>query len=103
MNREEAIKHLKAARLMLLGPDNQPINDLYVALSEGIEALNAAPRWVRVEERLPKKQGKYLVCWNDSGGFCYDTAWWTSVGTWSLAHWTGVTVTHWMPIEPPKE
>lgn len=67
-----------------------------------VRNLPAAPRWHRVEEP-PKKDGKYLVCWKDGGGFCYDTAWWTSVGTWSLSHWTGVTVTHWMTVEPPKE
>ena len=66
------------------------------------EPTIAAPRWVRCEEP-PKKDGKYLVCWKDSGGFCWDSAWWTSVGTWSLSHWTGVTVTHWMTVEPPKE
>ena len=57
----------------------------------------------RSVEQPPKKNGKYLVCWKDGGGFCYDTAWWTSVGTWSLSHWTGVTVTHWMSVEPPEE
>lgn len=62
----------------------------------------AQPHWVSVDDP-PKKEGKYLVCWKDGGGFCYDTAWWTSVGTWALSHWTGVTVTHWMYVEPPKE
>ena len=61
----------------------------------------AAPRWVRREEP-PKKDGKYLVCWKDSGGFCWDSAWWND-GAWSLTHWIGVVPTHWMPIEPPKE
>ena len=39
MINEEAIRHLQAARLMLLGKDNQPISDLYYAIDAGIEAL----------------------------------------------------------------
>ena len=39
MSRQEAIRHLEAARLMLLGKDGQPISDLYDALSIAIEAL----------------------------------------------------------------
>ena len=76
--------------------------DVLVDAIGAVRELPAASPWHRVEEP-PKKDGKYLVCWKDGGGFCYDTAWWTSVGTWSLTHWTGVTVTHWMTVEPPKE
>lgn len=39
MSRQEAIRHLEAARLMLLGKNGQPISDLYDALSIAIEAL----------------------------------------------------------------
>lgn len=39
MTRQEAILHLKAARLMLLAPNGQPISDLYDALTIAIEAL----------------------------------------------------------------
>lgn len=39
MTNEEAIRHLQAARLMLLGKDNQPISDLYYALDMAIHAL----------------------------------------------------------------
>ena len=65
------------------------------------DTQKAAPRWVRCEEP-PKKDGKYLVCWKDSGGFCWDSAWWNDAA-WSLTHWVGIIPTHWMPIEPPKE
>lgn len=41
MERKEAIKHLQAAKLMLLGPDNQPISDLYYALEVAIDSLEA--------------------------------------------------------------
>ncbi len=43
MNREESIRHIEAAKLMLLGNDNQPISDLYYALDMAIEALKAEP------------------------------------------------------------
>lgn len=39
MSRQEAIRHLKAARLMLLAQNGQPISGLYDALSIAIEAL----------------------------------------------------------------
>lgn len=39
MTNQEAIRHLQAARLMLLGKDGQPILDLYDALSIAIESL----------------------------------------------------------------
>lgn len=39
MSRQEAIRHLEAARLLLLGQDRQPISDLHDALTVAIEAL----------------------------------------------------------------
>lgn len=39
MTKEEALRHIKAAKLMLLGKDNQPVSDLYYALDMAIEAL----------------------------------------------------------------
>lgn len=39
MTKQEAIRHLQAARLMLIGKDRQPISDLYDALTVAIEAL----------------------------------------------------------------
>ena len=44
MTRQEAIRHLEAARLMLLGKDGQPISDLYDALTIAIEALERVVR-----------------------------------------------------------
>ena len=39
MTREEAIRLIQAARMMLLGKDNQPVSDLYKALDMAIAAL----------------------------------------------------------------
>ena len=44
MTRQEAIRHLEAARLMLLSKDGQPISDLYDALTIAIEALERVVR-----------------------------------------------------------
>lgn len=52
MKPEESIRLLKAAQLMLLRNDNQPISDLYYALQDGIEAL----------ETLDKKPNILFLC-----------------------------------------
>lgn len=46
MNPEESIRHLKAAQLMLLGKDNQPISDLYYAIQSGVDAIEENTRKV---------------------------------------------------------
>ena len=53
MINEEAIKHLQAARLMLLGKDNQPISDLYYAIDAGIEA-HEQTQWIPCFKKLPE-------------------------------------------------
>lgn len=59
----------------------------------------AAPRWVRVEDE-PPEEGRYLV-W-EVGGFVYCDTW--KEGKWQIASSVpGTHITHWMPIEPPKE
>jgi len=48
MKPEESIRLLKAAQLMLLGKDNQPISDLYYALQDGVDAIEEKSRTVKV-------------------------------------------------------
>lgn len=63
-----------------------------------------APRWVRCEERMPEKNGAYLVFI----GYGDNWIWFKDIykdgkfmaDTCAL---NGAKVTHWMPIEPPKE
>lgn len=54
--------------------------------------------WNRVEERFPEKDGEYAT--------------WSFRGYWIKNHWNNTLkqfhyrrgeITHWMPIEPPKE
>lgn len=60
MNREEAIKMLKQLVNMLSDDfgDSELCED---ALQMAITALQNQPVWIPVSERLPEKNGKYLV------------------------------------------
>ena len=86
-----------------------------------IEVVNQ-PKWIPVGERLPKKDGRYLVLKNIYGtirhdvmGFAKDgrkvdkydfereweNVWYLYDSDWG--HMTSDCVTHWMPLpEPPK-
>ena len=55
MKPEESIRHLKAAQLMLLGKDNQPVSDLYYALQTGIDAIEEKLVGGSVEDWIPIK------------------------------------------------
>ena len=62
------------------------------------------PRWISVEERLPKVKGSYLVCGKHwiarSEPITTIHYWWGD----SWAQSTVFEITHWMPLpEPPKE
>lgn len=50
MKREESIRLLKAASLMLLGKDNQPVSDLYYAMLDAIDALEEQ-EWIPIKMR----------------------------------------------------
>lgn len=77
------------------------------ALSMGIEALEQTKNngWVSVNDRLPKKNGKYLtytifstdkIC---SDLFFKDDIWYVDNGCYDLVIGE---VTHWMPLIEPK-
>ena len=65
-----------------------------------------APRWISVKERLPEKNGRYLVC--DKNGEVYSAEYeknrpdseWTD----DYEGYLDMEVTHWMPLpERPEE
>ena len=77
-----------------------------------IEDAPAVREWIPVSERLPDKDGEYLVRFADKGIFNaeYESKF-GSFGYWFSIMWDEdadwfpyVGVTHWMPLpEPPKE
>lgn len=58
-------------------------------------------KWIPVTERLPEKEGLYLVAVkNDHERRYSKSAWYHGHGNWFLHQ----TVTNWMPLpEPPEE
>lgn len=63
------------------------------------------PRWIPVTERLPEKDGMYLVhgAWSASGRKVTDTCEFYVHDGYFRAAWN-FDVTHWMPLpEQPKE
>jgi hypothetical protein len=54
MTKEEALRHIEAAKLMLLGKDNQPVSDLYYALDIAIEALERDDPEVEFQKRFER-------------------------------------------------
>ena len=75
-------------------------------VEQAIEKAFEALTWISVEERLPKKTGKYLVCTAKKAVYCAKFYTYFSdryphgyFGTDQYTH-----ITHWMPLpEPPKE
>ena len=66
-----------------------------------LEKVPAAPRWVKCEDDKPKERDYYFAFTTDAEAFVGEYI--PSVDQW----WDGddliLTVTHWMPIEPPRE
>ena len=62
-----------------------------------VEKVQIFNPWHRVEEP-PKENGRYLVSWE--GAVTTDEY---KNGVWLYASMFNQRVTHWMPIEPPKE
>lgn len=68
-----------------------------------IQQLEAqVPKWISVEERLPKS-GRYLVITKKGDGMTkVNTATYNDMGWWTYANFGEIT--HWMPLpKPPKE
>ena len=69
-----------------------------------------APRWVRCEERLPDDTFKQVLI---TDGTHFGLAYCLDLGVygvkWRKTNWMSIgglfrgKITHWMPIEPPKE
>ncbi len=104
-----AIARLKAA----ITPGLDPLGQGYTALVESLdvavvlgelERLQETARWIPVAERLPEKEGKYLVCCPslDPGNPPLMCVWFDPDYGWYSTEMWAKAVTHWMPLpEPP--
>lgn len=64
--------------------------------------IEVSPRWIRLEEKPPKENGRYLVWEASEFGFAYVDEW--KDGAWVIGGSVPYTrVTHWTHIKPPKE
>lgn len=84
----------------------------FLEMEEKIKTLEAqVPRWISVDERLPKKLMRVLVFKQRNGHALWNVAMWDIEIDWrGESDWSKnpdnwwFTVTHWMPLpEPPKE
>lgn len=68
------------------------------------DAVDAMPKWISVEERLPEESGSYLVCTRRS--YAFTAHFYLNTNEWKshFAGSAGKHITHWMPLpEPLKE
>ena len=63
--------------------------------------IPASPRWVRCEDELPKENGWYLTI--DEFGDCNACEWDNTLKWSGITKYEATLLTHWMPIEPPRE
>lgn len=69
-------------------------------------AVDAGPKWISVEDRLPETESRCLVVRYDAvTKTSFIDILWFDKGTWWNRVFGGeYSVTHWMPLpEPPKE
>lgn len=88
--------------LLIMVKAGEKVNSKRVA-EELKKLFDNTPRWIPVEERLPKN-GLAIVCCPDPDRPVYIA--WMCDGRWlnQFSRPLGLPVTHWMPLpEPPKE
>ena len=82
------------------------VDDEFLDLIDDAFTEDVVPRttWIRVEERLPDKNGVFIVALEESG---FENLVYFDVRQYVGGKWCNIpnklTVTHWMPLpEPPK-
>ena len=107
-SRKERNMRLIDADALMPNAEYKGKNDFVSAQDIANAPTIPAPRWVRCEERLPEKGKWVLAISTFEKVTLYNIATVDAGGTW----WTTspkdimreiYCVTHWMPIEPPKE
>lgn len=82
------------------------VDDLLKDALAYIKQLEAAqPKWVSVNDMLPEKDGKYIVCTAKGSVYCTRFKAYGKSGSFQTD--INTHITHWMPLpsmpEPPKE
>ena len=101
MTKEEAIKLIDDRMCFGRGEwseHHKPEIDIYWQAGEmAIKALEAEPHWIPVKERLPEKDGAYLVT---ADGFPVTTKFYSADGDGWGSEWNKA-ITAWMPLPEP--
>jgi len=100
MSNEKREQQIKEAARQRANQYDHPSkwSDTYYGFIDGAKWADSHPAWVRVEDKLPKETGWYLVA-TPTLNSKIDVALWD--GKWRRL----VTITHWMPLPqlPVKE
>ncbi|MBR5878416.1 MAG: DUF551 domain-containing protein [Akkermansia sp.] len=127
MTREEAIARIELAATEMTGTlaatteqSAAEVLQRYIdAYDMAISAMKEQPRWISVEERLPEKEGQYLVYtkWT-YGNFIRLCNWTPKYNGWEehlngraiwynydseYGDYESKDITHWMPLPEPPE
>lgn len=87
----------------LIREENKRLEAHILCKIDVIKLLEAqVPKWISVEERLPEKSGRYLVCTSKSSVYYTKFTRHEQGGRFHTD--INTHITHWMPMpEPPKE
>lgn len=80
-------------------------SDIIMAKDTDLQrAIDACPRWISVDERLPDEFENVIVANKRGKQFDIDKAWWNGSHFDRCAKGLYHNVTHWMPLpQPPQE
>ena len=78
-------------------------HDLKMAFEDGYLAgvETAQPKWISVEDRLPEKDGKYIVCTAKGSVYCTRFKAYGKSGSFQTD--INTHITHWMSLPEPPE
>lgn len=108
MTREEAIAYFESRRNYNPRDGDPEAERLALAALRAQQEQESKPmnEWISVEDRLPEKDGNYLVTACDEGCSAREGIWHSTVvvvAEYYKGSWTWYNVTHWQPMpEPPK-
>lgn len=80
-------------------PDNY--KDIAVETLKLLTAVDVAPQWIPVTERLPEEEGTYLVTYTDGGVTEVGSSIYLQREDGSEPYWDYFVVTAWMPLPEP--